>query len=455
MSTVSRPASVARDAAASAPPSRAAATAATPRSSAASPAPATPAHADHAARRRHGRGFWLVAFAFLAVMAFSAVPSPLYPIYVAEHGFSSLTVTVVYAFYAVGVVGSLFLAGHVSDWHGRRRVLLPALATAILSAIVFLLSTDLWALLLGRLLNGIAIGAVTATATAYLGELHARHRPDASATRAQVVATAANLGGIGTGPLVSGMLAQWVGAPLVVPYAVFLAALVVAFVAVAASPETRERPVPMPAYRPQRVAVPAAARGRFFAAALGALLAFAALGLFTGLAGTILTGTMHRTSHVLAGLSVFLVFGGGVAAQTLTTRWDLRRTLLAGMTLVVGGLTLLVLSVWLPTPSLALFLVGGVVTGAGAGALFKGTLGTVVAVATDEGRAEALAGLFLAGYIGLSVPVVALGLALQATSTKVTILGFGVIVALAIAAAAPTLLGRPRRAASAPAEAAA
>jgi MFS family permease len=398
-----------------------------------------------AARRRHGRGFWLVAFAFLTVMAFAAVPSPLYAIYVARDGLSSFTVTLVFAAYAIGVIGSLFLVGHVSDWHGRRRVLLPALAASVLSAIVFLLWTDLWALYLARILSGISVGAVTATSTAYLAELHARHRPDATAVRAQLVATVANLGGIGIGPLVAGALAQWVGSPLVVPYVVFLVALVLAMVAVAVTPETRERPDPRPRYRPQRIAVPRAARGTFFAAALGAILAFSALGLFTGLTGTILAGTMGRTSHALVGVAIFAVFASAAVAQIVMRTWTVRRTLQAGMVLIVAGLVPLVAALWVPTPSLALFLVGALIVGAGAGALFKGTLGTVVAISTDDGRAEALAGLFLAGYVGISAPVVGLGLALQVASTKDTLLGFATVVVLAIAASAPTLLGRPRR----------
>jgi hypothetical protein len=129
--------------------------------------------------------------------------------------------------------------------------------------------------------------------------------------------------------------------------------------------------------------------------------------------------------------------------------WTIRRNLQAGMGFIVTGLALLVVAVWLSVPSLGLFLVGAALTGIGAGALFKGTLGTVVVISTDEGRAEALAGLFLAGYIGISVPVVGLGVALQFASTKDTLLGFAVVVALAIAAAAPTLLGRPGRGRSA------
>ena len=111
----------------------------------------------------------------------------------------------IFAAYAVGVVISLFTVGHLSDWHGRRRLFAPALVLCMISAVVFLLWRDLPGLILARVLGGIAVGAVTATATAWLAELHAAARPDASAKRAQIVSTAANLGGIGFGPLVAGV----------------------------------------------------------------------------------------------------------------------------------------------------------------------------------------------------------------------------------------------------------
>ena len=53
--------------------------------------------------------FWAVAFAFLAVSAFSTTPSPLYGIYEHQEHFSSLTITVVYAVYAAGIVISLLV----------------------------------------------------------------------------------------------------------------------------------------------------------------------------------------------------------------------------------------------------------------------------------------------------------------------------------------------------------
>jgi hypothetical protein len=385
----------------------------------------------------------MVSFAFLAAVAFSAVPSPLYGLYRARDHFSLFMVTVIYAVYAIGLIGALLLAGHLSDWYGRRRLLLPALGTAICSAIVFLVSKSLAGLLVARLLNGIAIGIVVSTATAYLTELHAVGRPEAPARRAQLTAAAINVGGIGIGALVAGILAQWVAHPLTVPYLVFLAALLLGTLGVALSPETREGLKPRPRYRPQRVSVPRDERSKFFAAALSAFMAFATLGLFTGLAGLFLAVTLHHPSHALAGAVLGAIYATAVAAQILTVTWPITREFEAGMAAMVIGLGLAVLAVWLRPPSLGLFIAGGALIGAGGGTIFRGAVGTVMSIAPPDRIAESLAGMFLAGFVGLSLPVVGAGITLSRHVTpKVTILGFAIAVSAGIAASAIRLVGR-------------
>src|SRR5690348_4425871 len=326
----------------------------------------------------------MVSFAFLAVMAFSAVPSPLYGLYRVRDHFSLFMITVVYAVYAVGVLGSLLLAGHLSDWYGRRRLLLPSLGLAIGSAIVFVVSKSLAGLLVGRLLNGIAIGIVVSTATAYLSELHAVGRPDAAVQRAQLTASAIPILGPGVGSLVAGILAQWVAYPLTMPYLVFLTAILLGTIGVAVSPETRAALNPHPRYRPQRVSVPHEARSTYFAATLTAFVAFATFGLFAGLTGLFLASTLHESSLALAGLVLCGISAAAVAAQILTAAWPTTRELEAGMAAMVAGLGLAVLAVWLRPPSLALFIVGGVFIGAGGGAIFKGAVGTVMRIALPD-----------------------------------------------------------------------
>jgi len=167
--------------------------------------------------RRHNAAFWIVGYTFAVTMAFSALPTPLYVLYQARDGFSTFLITVIFAAYAVGVVASLFLAGHLSDWAGRRRMVLLAVLVNMFSGVLFLLWPATAGLIVARLVSGVSVGMLTATATAYLSELHAAARPGAGRSRSEIVATAANLGGIGLGPLLSGLLAQYFGHALVLP----------------------------------------------------------------------------------------------------------------------------------------------------------------------------------------------------------------------------------------------
>jgi MFS family permease len=406
---------------------------------------ATPSARIAVSGRRHEVAFWAVAFAMLSMLAYGAVPTPLYPLYQARDGFSSLMVTVIFGVYAVGVVISLFTVGHLSDWHGRRRLVVPALGMAMASALVFLLWRDVPGLLLGRFLSGLGVGAVTATATAWIAELHAESRPSEPPRRAEVVATAANLGGIGVGPLVAGALVEWVGDPLTVPFLVFIVVLLVALAGALWSPETRRRAAPLPAYRPQRVSVPADARAAYLAAAVAAAISFASFGLFTSLAPSFLAGTLHHGSPLLAGATAFTVFAAGAAGQLFVARRPISVAVNSGVVLMLAGLALVVVAVWLPSPSLALFLLGGGIAGAGSGCLFKGVVTQASRLATPGRRAETLAGMFLAGYIGLALPVVGLGILTEQVPARVGLLVFAVVLGAAALVAMPFVLAGVRR----------
>jgi MFS family permease len=223
---------------------------------------------------------------------------------------------------------------------------------------------------------------------------------------------------------------------------VFLIAAALAVVAVAVSPETRPAVKPRPRYRPQRASVPAEARGEFYAAALSAFTVFSAVGLFAGLSGLFLVVALHHPSHGLAGATLFAVFSAAVISQLATMTWSPRRVLGAGTAMMLLGLAVTVTAVWLPAPSLGLFILGGAVTGAGGGAIFKGAVATVIRISPPESRAEALAGTYLAAFVGLSVPIVGAGVALaEGVSPRVTLLGFAIAVAIGIVASAIKLLG--------------
>src|SRR5271166_489960 len=384
--------------------------------------------------RRHGIGFWLAGYVFAITMAFSAVPAPLYVLYQARDHFGAMLVTIIFSAYALGVAVSLFLVGHVSDWLGRRRILLIAVGVNMAAGLLFIG----WPTIPGLVISGVSIGMLSATSTAYLSELHAAARPRAPRTRAEMVAAAASLGGLGLGPLVAGLLAEYAGAPLQMPYLVFEAFMLAGCVALAVIPETVRPPEQRRRYRPQRIAVPAASRATFYAASVATAVAFALFGLFTSLAPGFIAGTLQNSSHALAGTATFIVFGAAALALIATSRTALRRQLGIGMGLLAIGLIGVTAAIWYP--SLPLLLLGGALGGAGAGAVFKGSISTVLGIAPVQSRGEALAGLFLAAYLGLAVPVLGLGLATQAFSARTALLGFSVVLAAVIALAARRLL---------------
>jgi MFS family permease len=383
--------------------------------------------------------FWGIAFAFLALTSFATAPSALYGLYAKQDHLAPITLTVVYAVYAVGVVASLLLAGHLSDSHGRRTVLIPGLLVAAVASVVFLEWPSLPGLLVARLLTGVALGASVATATAYIADLDAAADGTPSA-RSGIVATIANVGGLAIGPLLAGALAQYVPGGLSLTFVVLLTALIAAIGVIARSPESREPVQPRPAYRPQRMRAPANARAQFIAATTGAFLTFAVGGLLAGLAGRFLAGPLHHPSALLTGLVIFLNFGAGVLVQSTTTRWPAHRLIAAGLAPLLAGLIVLVASAWTSPASLPLFLIGSAVAGLGGGAIIRGSLSIVISAVSPAERAGALATYFTAGYVGVSLPVLGAGVALQYLSPRLTLLIFAAAVAAGILAAAPSLL---------------
>jgi predicted MFS family arabinose efflux permease len=384
-------------------------------------------------RGPHSSGFWAVAFAFLIVMAFATLPSPLYGLYRTRDHLSAFTITIVYAIWAGGTIATLLTEHLVVARIGRRGVMLSAVATMMLAAGLLALWKDLPGLLIGRLLTGVAVGLAAGTAIVYLIELRVRSDPKASVVRARTIGTSVNVGALGIGPLVAGCLAQWAKWPLTLSYLVFGALGAVALVGLATAPETgpsapRENsPTPTESRRSARLPVPAAA---------ATLAAFAANGLFAGLSGLFLSTTLHHPSHALAGTTLFLVFSAGVVSQLATSRLKASRVLALGTQFMLVGLALLVVAVRISKPSLAVFLIAGVLVGAGAGAVFKGTTGIVLEASAPEDRVAMTSALLIALFVGLSVPVVGAGIALnEGASAPDTVLGFAIFVGLGVAAA--------------------
>ena len=388
--------------------------------------------------------FILVAYAFTVTMLGTTLPTPLYPIYRTDMGFSELVVTVIFAVYAAGVIAALALTGRWSDLVGRRPMLLAGLALSAVSAVAFLVggnSLSLTALLVGRVLSGLSAGIFTGTATVAVVEL----APPERRNQAALVATAANMGGLGLGPVLAGVLAQYAVLPLLLPFAAHLVLLVAAIAGVVAAPETVDvasRSQLLQRLRPQRLRVPSEVRGVFVPAATAGFAGFMVLGLFTAVTPAFLTQVLDLTNHALAGLVVFTLFAASTIGQLSLERVSQQRALPVGCLLLILGVALVGAGVGVA--SLILLLAGAVIAGLGQGLSFRAGLASVTAQSPSDRRGEVTSSLFIVLYVAISIPVIGIGIAARFFGLVSAGLVFAGVVAVLSGISLVTLLVRAK-----------
>lgn len=380
-----------------------------------------------------------VAFAFLVTMLGTTLPTPLYPGYQTAYGFSQLIITVIFAAYALGVIAALLVAGRWSDQLGRRPLLFAGLTAAALSDLVFLGAEGLSSLLAGRVLSGMSAGIFTGTATVAVVE----SAPAAWKRTAIFVATAANMGGLGLGPVVAGALAEYVAWPLHLAYAVHLGLLVIAVLGVAVAAETVTRP-PRIRLRVQRLKVPDEVRGVFMPAVIAGFAGFAVLGFFTATAPAFMAQVLGHDNLLAIGLVAGCVFFASTLGQLAQDRLPPARRLPLGCAVVIVGA--LVVGAGLALATLWVFLLGALIVGLGQGIAFRAGLGAVAAACPMNQRGAVTSTFFVIVYVAISIPVVGIGVVARLVGLQATGVGFAIGVAL-LAGVALVSLQRRRAAA--------
>ncbi|MEU7918940.1 MFS transporter [Micromonospora zamorensis] len=376
-----------------------------------------------------------VAFAFWITLVGTTVPTPLYPLYEMEFGFSSLTVTVVYALYALGVVVGLLVFGRLSDQIGRRPVILAALLLSVAADAVFLFAVDLAMIIVGRILAGLSAALIIGAATAALAELIDRRHPKRAAT----VSIFANLGGLATGTLLAGIVSDVAPDPLRLPWAIVLILAVLAIIALRGVPETVHERSPV-TLRVQRLHVPAAIRGAFVRSAITAGAGFAALGVLTSVSGLFLGMVLHETSHTLAALVVFVAFAGAAFGQLLTRVLSSRAALASACVGLIVGAGLLAFSMWMAL--LATLLVSAALIGVASGVAVGDGIATITMKTEPQHQAEAVSTFFAILFAMLGVPAVGVGLLIQTIGLRPAGEVFSAVVAVLAVVVLLSLLRR-------------
>ncbi len=384
-------------------------------------------------RRRVSRpvAFGSVVGALLLLTAAASAPSPLYGVYQQRWGFSSTTLTLVFAVYALGLLLALLTVGGLSDHVGRRPLLAAALIGDAVAMVVFLAADGVGWLVAARVVQGLATGAGLGVIGAYLVDL----QPPSDTTLGALLNSVGSSLGLALGSLGAGLVLQLVPSqPTTWVFALLTAVLVLGAAAVPALPETvGRRPGALASLRP-RVAVPPQARTAFTRAVPALLATWAMGGLYLSLGPSLAAGVLHQRNHLVGGLVVttLMVAAGVASAAVRSARPD--RMMTGGAAVLAVGTTATLVA--LDAGSLAGFFAGSALAGLGFGATFLGVMRSLSALARPHERAELFASLFVVSYLAFSLPAVAAGIEVERFGLRATATTYGAgIVALAVTAA--------------------
>jgi MFS family permease len=381
------------------------------------------AHTSTHARQTTSNWKWVAVVSLGALYVGSTLPTPLYPIYRRDFGFSELIVSAVYASYVVGNLTALIALGRLSDQLGRRPITLAAFAVLIISTLCFLFSKDTAWLFIARVLNGLAAGLGAGALTAWIGELGSQRDKG----HAVAAASAGNFAGLGVGALASGFLAQYGPWPLRTPYLVYLMALVVLIVLIRIAPEGVKQVVRDPArlsLRPH-IGVPRNIRFAFVAPASMAFVTFSLVGFYAALTPGLLIKTLDQHNLAVVGTLVALFFGVGAATAAATRKLGNRASMSISTIALLAGLALLVTAEH--QRSMSLLVVATVVSGAAAMIGYRCSLQIVSEIAPAAHRAEVVSSYLFICYTGNSLPVIGIGLLSLAIDASKVHLGFAIM----------------------------
>jgi MFS family permease len=330
--------------------------------------------------------------------------TPLIPIYQDRLEFGDTVVTLFLGCYVLTLVPSMLLLGQLSDRVGRKRVLLWAIATLAVAQVLLITEPPLWGLLTARGIQGLATGAFFGTCTAFLVDA-------APASRRGFTATLGSISirlGLGLGPGIGGVLAQYAAHPLQTPFEVHLVALAVAAALVLWLPET------VPPDQPRRrmtlrLGVPAAERAVFWRVLVPSGMLFS---LFDGTALSLVPVFVVREleidNYAVVGAAGFLVLVAGAVSQVLLPRLDPRRAISWG--LLIAAAASVGIAASSPTGSVPLVMIAVTITGAACGLVFKGGVDLITLIAPVADRGKLISSYYVACYLGgFSLPLILIG----------------------------------------------
>ena len=357
------------------------------------------------------------AITFAAV---SGAPTPIYRFYREALGLTPLTITLIFAIYCFTMIASFLTVARLSDYVGRKPMILAAFALNAVALLLFCVAESARTLILARAVQGVATGVGFAT----LGAVIADTAPKWAATLNSLTPFV----GLALGALVAGLFVTVAPFPTHLVYAVLLGVTLVEAAMLAWIVETTPRKAGAWSGLKPKLTVPkaaAAAMARLFPLTLSA---WALGGFYLSLMPSLVVeATGIRSPLVGAGVVSALMVSGGLSSIA-SRSFDAGKTVRVSAVLLAFGIVITLYAVAAGSPTG--MVLGTIVAGLGFGASYAASLRTLLPLALPDERAGLLSAYFVECYLIFALAAIAVGVAAPRFGLVTTALYFGSVLTL-------------------------
>ena len=384
-----------------------------------------PASSSPSARR-------MTAYSFLGavlISATSSAPTPLYHLYQELFHLSPAMITLIFGSYSFALLAALLTVGGLSDYLGRRPLILLALIFNAAALIVFMVAESGTTLLIGRIVQGFATGIAFPTFGATI--------LDTDKHRGSILNSVTAFLGLMIGTLAAGTLVAFAPEPTHLIYALLFLVTLAGIVVLAFMPETiTGRPGALAAMRPH-ISVPQRARATLLKVTPVNVAGWSLGGFYLSLMPTLVAVATGITSPFVGGTVVATLMLSATASVFIFRTWAPQRVLFTGTTALMIGVLITLSGAHLQ--AVGLLFLGTAVAGLGFGSIFSNILKIVLPLAESHERAGLFAAFLVESYLAFSIPAIIAGLAAPAFGLSTAAYFYGaVIIVLALISIAAT-----------------
>ena len=365
----------------------------------------------------------MTAFSFAGaalVAASSSAVTPLYRLYQQSMHLSPLMITLVFAVYAISLLTALLTVGGLSDYVGRRPVILGGLLLNAIAMVLFSYASDVGQLILARAVQGLCVGTATTALGAAILDTDRKRGPLLNRVTAFL--------GLMVGALGAAALVTFAPDPLHLVYEVLFALTAVMIVLLFVMPETVSRKSGALASLRPHVRVPSQSRAALLRVAPATVATWALGGFSLSLMPTVVATTMGVSAPWVGGVVVATLMLAAALTVAALRQLPAQRLLVIGTAALSLGVLVSLLGIW--QHSVAMLFAGSVIAGFGFGASFAGSLSTLLPTAEAHQRAGLLAAFYVLSYLAFSLPALAAGVAVPYAGLAVVAYVYGAVVIL-------------------------